>query len=407
MSNATRYDIVQTTFLMSMVADTVSGIAATQAQLQSYFSAALSGGTDPLGTRFGGFFPLSNPQLAGGDWSVVWGPCVYSLTPLVASYATNCMYVAYSPSLSTYVVSIAGTNPDSLYDWVQEDGDVAAIYMAQWPFAVPFVKTPHPPWLINPPPAVSAATAQGVSNLLNDMTDPTTGTLQNFLMLTANPNSTLIITGHSLAGALAPALALYLYPQPQNSGWKQVAVLALAGASPGNAPFATLFNATFPPVASGVNTPYGNWNTDYANLHDVVPHAWNQLDAVISGLDPAGNFLSIYGVMNPLIGGGLTNVVVAAKTLALGGDYQNLTQVKFVPGWGTWTWTENPDGSWQYPPVWTALTTYTDANPISTLDDFGTLIDAAHIDQYLQFLRGRADAADADHHAREHRTGEP
>jgi hypothetical protein len=386
MSDVARYDIVQTAFLMSMVADEVSGIAATQAQLQAYLSTALSGGIDPLGTPFGGFLPLTNPRLLGGDWSVVWGPCVYSLTPAVASYSTNAMYVAYSPSLSTYVVAIAGTNPDSLYDWIQEDGDVSAIYMAKWPFALPFVRTAHPPWVLDPPPAVSAATALGVSNLLCNMSDPVNGTLQGFLTHASNPNSTLIITGHSLAGALAPTLALYLYPTPRTSGWKQVLVLPLAGASPGNAPFAALFNAAYPPVASGVAAPYGNWNTDYANVHDLVPHAWNQLDAVISGLDAAGNFPSMYGVMNAPVGLGVTDMVASAKALAIGGGYQNLTQFMFTPDWGSWAWIENPDGSWQYPPAWTALTTYTDANPISSVAALGALIDAAHIDQYYNFF---------------------
>jgi hypothetical protein len=90
--------------------------------------------------------------------------------------------------------------------------------------------------------------------------------------------------------------------------------------------------------------------------------------------------------MNPFIGAGVTDVVATAKALADGGGYQNLTQFKFTPGWGTWTWTENPDGSWQYPPVWTALTMYTDANPISTVEEVGALIDAAHIDQYYNFF---------------------
>ncbi len=386
MSGAARYDIVQTTFLMSMVADDVSGIVATQAQLQSYMSAALSGGTDPIGTQFGGFFPLCNPRLAGGDWSVVWGPCVYSLAPQIACYAVNAMYVAYSPSLATYVVAIAGTDPDSLYDWIQEDGDVAAGFMARGPFAVPFVQTWHLPWGNNPPAGVSAATALGVSNLLSDMVDPVHGTLQSFLTHAANPSGTLIFTGHSLAGALAPTLALYLYPRPQTSGWKQVLVLPLAGASPGNAAFAAVFAAAFPPVASGVTAPYGNWNTDYANAHDVVPHAWNQLGAIISGMNPAGNYPSIYGVMDPLIGDAVTGLVDTAKLLATGGDYQNLTQVQFNPDWGTWTWTQNPDGSWQYPPVWTALPAYTDASPITSVTDFGALVTAAHIDQYYNFF---------------------
>ena len=77
---------------------------------------------------------------------------------------------------------------NSLYDWLQEDGDVAAGFMARWPFAVPFVRTWHLPWGNNPPPGVSTATALGVSNLLSDMVDPVHGTLQSFLTHAANPS---------------------------------------------------------------------------------------------------------------------------------------------------------------------------------------------------------------------------
>ena len=382
------YDIVQSTFLMGMAADGGSGIAANQFTLQAALSTALNGGTDPIGTQFGGFFPSTNPQLAGGDWSFVWGPCVYSVKPTAACYATNAMYVAYSPSLSTYVVAVAGTNPQSLYDWIREDGDVSATSMAKWPFAVPFLRTIHLPWLFDPPPAVSAATAQGVSNLLTQMVDPHSGALQNFLTHAASPTSTLIFTGHSLAGALAPTLAMYLYPQPTSTPWHQVLVLAMAGASPGNQPFADLFTAAgaFPPIASGVGGPYGNWNTDYANEHDVVPHAWNALGAVISDPNPAGNYPSIYGVMDPTLGKPVLDAINAAKALPFGGHYRHVTQGWFTPDWGSWTWTQNIDGSWQYPPVWNALPPYTDATPMSSLDAFAAAVLAAHIDQYYNFF---------------------
>jgi hypothetical protein len=383
---AAPYNIVQTAFLISMTANGASDIAATQTQLQTYLTTALNGGTDPIGTQFVGFFPAMNPQLAGGDWSVVWGPCVYSSTPDQAAYAANAMYVAYSASQSTYIVAIAATNPDSLYDWIAEDGDVSPVYMAQWPFPVPFVRTDHWPWVFDPPPAVSAATARGVSNLLTQMTDPVRGTLQSFLTHAANANSTLIFGGHSLAGALAPTLAMYLYPQPASTGWKQVLTLPTAGASPGNTKFAALFATAYPPVSSGVGGAYDEWNTDYANANDVVPHAWNQLSEVISEPDPEGNYPSIYGVMNPTIGKGVTDAIEAAEALAFGGYYLNLTQTKFQPIWGTWTWVQNQDGSWQYPPTWTPLTTYTDADPISTVEVFGALVLAAHVNQYDPFF---------------------
>jgi hypothetical protein len=383
---ATPYNIVRTTFLISVAANGASDISATQAQLQTYLTTALNGGTDPIGTQFAGFFPAMNPLLAGGDWSVVWGPCVYSENPGAADYAANAMYVAYSPSQSTYIVAIAATNPESLYDWISEDGDVSPVYMAQWPFPVPFVPQDHWPWIFDPPPAVSAATALGVSNLLTQMTDPTRGTLQTFLTHAANANSTLIFCGHSLAGALAPTLAMYLYPTPANSGWSQVLVLPTAGASPGNTKFAALFAAAYPPVGSGAGGAYANWNTDYANASDVVPHAWNQLSEVISDPDASGNYPSIYGVMDPTIGKSVTDAIEAAEALALGGYYLNVTQTKFQPNWGIWTWVQNQDGSWQYPPTWTQLPAYTDADPISTVEVFGELVLAAHVNQYHPFF---------------------
>ena len=218
------------------------------------------------------------------------------------------------------------------------------------------------------------------------MTDPANGDLRTFLTKAANGSSTLIFAGHSLGGALSPTLALFLYPQPQESGWKQVLVLPTAGASPGNEPFAKLFAAAYPPVASGVSAPYGTWNTNYANAADAVPHAWNLLDEVIiSQPDPAGNYQSIYGVMDPglalLVGLQITD----KKNKASGGDYMNITKSQFTPTWGCWSWQQNPDGTWQHPPVWTELARYTDSNPIPG-DQLPTLIGAAHIDQYDQFF---------------------
>lgn len=381
------YDIVQTAFLLGMAANGASLIPATQTELQGYLNAYLNGGKDPLGSPFAGFFPQMNPSLAGGPWEVVWGPCVYSQKPTTASYATNAMYVAYSATLSTYVVGIAATNPDSLYDWLKEDGDVSAVYQARWPFSVPFTAKLHPPFIIPIPPATSAGTALGVSDLLSQaaMVDPVNGTLLSFLTHAASKSATLIFSGHSLAGALAPTLALYLYPTPASSGWKQILVLPTAGATPGNEPFARRFAQAYPAVQSGIDAPYGTWNVDQANTHDVVPHAWNQLDNIVQPPDAQGNYPSIYGVLNPSTGKSLTDALSLARKLAFGGDYMNLPQTTFNPDWGHWVWTENPDGSFQYPPVWQEMPPFTDANPADE-QDLGTLLQATHVDQYYQFF---------------------
>src|SRR5712692_2185945 len=236
------YDIVQTSFLLGMASNGAAGIWATQSELLGYLNTYLNGGTDPIGTHYDGFFPQMNSKLAGGDWSVVWGPCLYSERGDKPGEATNAMYVAYSPSLSTYVVAIAATNFLSIFDWLAEDFNVLPNYMAEWPLSVPFVQKSHWPWFWHVPPAISAATALGVSDLLTKLTDSSKGTIQEFLTATANSTDTLIFAGHSLAGALSPTLAFYLYPQPAQSNWRQVLVLPTAGATPGNKKFAAAFN---------------------------------------------------------------------------------------------------------------------------------------------------------------------
>lgn len=380
------YDIVQTTFLLSIAANGASAIKATQTQLQGYLETYLNGGTSPIGTQYEGFFPLMNSQLAGGDWSVVWGPCLYSVNGDKPGEATNAMYVAHSASLSTYVVAIAATNFKSIYDWFDEDFSVDPNYMAEWPPALPFVKKFHQPWTGNVPPAISAATALGLSNLLTQLSDPAQGSLQKFLSSVVSDNQTLIFCGHSLAGALSPTLALYLYPQPAKSGWKQVLVLPTAGATPGNGVFAALFDAAFPPVSSDVQAPYGNWNTDYANAHDAVPHAWNNLEQVVGPADAQGKHPSMFGVIGPVIGAVLYQGIRKIEALVEPGHYTNLTQSVYQPVWGYWNWTQNQDGSWQYPPVWTPAPTYTDATPITTMAELLGMVQDTHVDQYSKFF---------------------
>src|ERR687888_2357735 len=102
MSASMQYDIVQTTFLLSSAAGSANGASGTPDQVKAYLNAALNGGIDPLGKNFPGFFPSTNAMLAGGDWAVVWGPCVYCKDQLSdgSFAATNSMYVAHSRNLA-------------------------------------------------------------------------------------------------------------------------------------------------------------------------------------------------------------------------------------------------------------------------------------------------------------------
>ena len=61
----------------------------------------------------------------GSDWSLVWGPVVFSNAPNTQSvHADNTLGVFFSPSQNLYVVAIAGTNENSMYGWAVEDFQV-------------------------------------------------------------------------------------------------------------------------------------------------------------------------------------------------------------------------------------------------------------------------------------------
>jgi hypothetical protein len=373
------YPFIPTVFLMNIASNGASNITDTQSNLQQFLQVFLNGGTNPDGYVYEGFFPEMNAQLYGGDWSVKWGPCVYcSAGTTTPTSATNAMYVAYSQSLDTYVVAIAATNPLSAFDWIAEDGTVDPHYAASWPPTLPFAiaKQKNPPSTA----AISAATALGISDLLTQptMIDPAGGDLATFLNANKSSSSTLIFTGHSLAGALSPTLAFYLNQNPANSGWKQVLVLPTAGATPGNQQFADAWIAAFPQQADSTSSFF--WNTDNVNQFDVVPHAWNVLQEVAQA--PAGGFYqSIWGVMADPAGGTVYDALQGAIALS-NGYYQPITQQWFEPSFGYWNWPQLMPGTSGYPPAWASLPNYTSTSPLSSMTEFGQIIIATHIDQY-------------------------
>lgn len=190
-----------------------------------------------------------------GAWEVVWGPCYF--VPPGAKPVANAMYVARAAAAtrSTYVIAVAGTNPQSLFDLAFEDLDIAS---TPWPHAA---NAGH----------VAQGDLAGLANLLNlqDGALP----LARFLANLPNPADTsLIFSGHSLGGALAPFLALALMDPAslQSQGihldrWGSVSVLATAGPSVGDAAFLRYFRSVMARATISFI-----WN-----LIDVVPRAWN------------------------------------------------------------------------------------------------------------------------------------
>src|SRR5262249_24914525 len=151
-------------------------------------------------------------------------------------------------------------------DWLLEDGSVSI--QVPWPTG-------------NPPPGsnrqISHGTFRGLSflrTLRPGPHQPGAGSLlSDSLAAGLNGSPMITLTGHSLGGALAPALALFL--SDTQGTWDpamrtKIACLASTGPTPGNRDFADYFNSQLGPVTTRF------WNT-----LDVVPHVWNA-DGVVA-----------------------------------------------------------------------------------------------------------------------------
>jgi hypothetical protein len=345
------YDAWQTTFFFSLASNDVSGTAVQVAldpnlpkgeALRQAAIAAAAELTATLKADLDGVIAGNNsspaPFLGAGDWTVVWGPQVLCLYPMLGSVkwapyytarfnATNAVFVVFSQQLGRYIAAIAATNFNSIYDWFAEDFNVSSV--VAWEGALQVwnggANTTAPSAGI---PCISQATCTGVNQLLS-MVDTvlTQKTLIGFLSgLTPAAGTTLTFTGHSLAGALSPTLAMACFDPAagllKGSGWTaaQAMIYPTAGATPGNASFAALINGTgWAGASEKGNQPWQVWNTDIYNNVDVVPHAWGA-----STLEMIPEYYSVYyGPKVVALIQALVNVArdVASKGEAVAGPY--------------------------------------------------------------------------------------
>ena len=221
----------------------------------------------------------ATPEFEG--WSTTWGPAI-QLEPLVGRGAdspnplwfltetpANTMVVFSRAGSNDHVVAIAGTNPLSLYGWLVEDFKITP---EAWPFGT------------GDSGYITKGTLDGLEILIA-LEDGSTSLAKYLATVTGSPGVTVYVTGHSLGGALSPALGLWLADtQGQASGWDpgsnaSLAVYPFAGATPGDQHFAAYLNGKLPGDALVVVN----------NTNDVVPHAWNPTSlAQIQTLYPVG-----------------------------------------------------------------------------------------------------------------------
>lgn len=226
-----------------------------------------------------------------GEWEIVWGPAVFSVNEFkkeqpgaygemlqslntvgqfvvksqVAlledtgkSLVDNAMYVAYCAETQSYVVALSGTNGISAFDWAAEDFFVGG--KRSWS-DVTGISTGRG--------CISAGTAIGL-DILRTMAS-NGQTLEEFfeaIVDDANGNVNITVTGHSLGGALAPALALALEDLRESwdpNGKAIINVLPSAGPTPGDARFSVYYESKLGMRTNRI------WNT-----LDVIAHAWDR-----------------------------------------------------------------------------------------------------------------------------------
>ncbi len=309
-------DAYQQVFAMAGLANRAGGYNGLGIQLQQQLQYDLSyyfNNVPPVKIMDQNTPSIANPSAVSelGNWDLVWGPALIeekNEKGIPTGVADNALYVVKSnavafpggPTLPTYVVAIAATNPSSLYDWETEDFSVSQV--VNWTTYNPSNFAPSA--YNGTDPYISKGTATGISILLglespHSAASPNT-TLQQFLAgLNPDPGTAIIFCGHSLAGALSPTLALYLKENKDLNAFGVTLVYPTAGPTPGEAAFANLFNSKFPPLPPGwqqQSGTYQSWNTMHWNDLDVVPHAWtvSELEKIATIYGKATNNMTPY-----------------------------------------------------------------------------------------------------------------
>jgi len=183
-------------------------------------------------------------------WQVVWGPALNA-------DRSNLAYAARNSVTGELAVSIRGSDFSFWLNWIE---DLAAIRLVPYDQFVPTASKAA---------QIAFGTAIGLRQVLG-MQDGTKS-LETFL--TAAPEGTpILITGHSLGGCLASALAPCVANWVGNAA--NLSIYTIAAPSPGNADFAAYYNTLFT-LQSGHSTAFR-----FFNSLDVVPNAWESLATV-------------------------------------------------------------------------------------------------------------------------------
>lgn len=327
------YNVFQQVFTLSLISNVLFQSKGTMDTLQSE---AVSSIQTYLPFSGQSNTPDSSIAPAIGNWEVVWGPMVWKDDPTDASTGPdNTVFVAKATGVSggglasdVYVVAIAGTALASSYDlWTEDAGVTHVVDFDKWlsdgTWSVS--SAPPAPQIVGPldilkasNPYIAQGTALGTAALLSNPPPAGSGAVAGGQYLAdflagVPASASIVFTGHSLGGALAPTLAMVLQQQKwlpsQGTGNGGAFVYPTAGPTPGNPTFADSYNTIFP-ASSG--SGYQVWNALLWNTLDIVPHAW----AVSNSTDQRtlGAIDTIYGKLNTELALEVAGLVKAAES---------------------------------------------------------------------------------------------
>ncbi|MFG6107411.1 lipase [Leptothoe sp. EHU-05/26/07-4] len=206
-----------------------------------------------------------------GVWHLVWGPGVSVGSWAGPGRAVNTMFIIVPQTdPSQAVIAIAGTNGKSLMNWVLQDFNVRET--VPWPYGkksnVASIACYLGPHWCGPQrePRISKGISLGLKNLVSIKSPQDHGTTAQ-QYLASRPFKNIMVTGHSLGGALSPCYSLYL--EDTRSEWDtdgstSISCLPTAGQTQGDTNFSKYYDSKL------LATTNRQWNS-----MDMVPHAFN------------------------------------------------------------------------------------------------------------------------------------
>ncbi|KAI0417747.1 hypothetical protein F5X98DRAFT_132675 [Xylaria grammica] len=262
-----RYNLFQQIYILSMITGLASDVKDTEQNIQDRLEQCLQG---------------TLPKLAC-TWKLSWGPRVFKKVDDPEKQLDNAWFAVVDHTKNICVLAIAGTASDSMEEWFENLRVNEVVDFNAWVklWSTQGIPEPGitPPEDINPQfPYCAHGTSVGVWHVLSNVSTTTAGqdTRIDEYLRTLGPEYTIVVTGHSLGGALSPMVALGL-KQANLLGGHDVKVLPSAGVSPGNDVLARRYAEEFPKDPSAGES-YRVYNLDYYNVYDFVPQAWSLTD---------------------------------------------------------------------------------------------------------------------------------